>query len=38
MALWKLERRVDPSVNRGPRLAVGERPWTDELVPNTGYA
>ncbi len=37
MALWKLERRVDPSVNTQPRDMVGEKPWTDEPLPNTGY-
>ncbi len=34
MALWKLERRVDLSVNTWPWDVVGERPWTDELLPN----
>ncbi len=35
--LWKLERKVDPSVNTQPLGMVGERPWTDELQLNTGY-
>ncbi len=33
MALQKLQKRVDPSVNMIPRHVVGERPRTDELVP-----
>ncbi len=36
-ALWKLERRVDPSVNTQSQGVIGERPWTDELIPYTGY-
>ncbi len=36
-ALWKLERRVHPSITTQPRGVVEERPWTDELLPNTGY-
>ncbi len=32
MALWKLERRVDP-----PRGVIGERPRIGELLPNAGY-
>ncbi len=34
-ALWKLERRVDLSINTRPRGVVGERPWTDEILPYT---
>ncbi len=36
MALWKLERRVDLSVNTQPCGVVGERLWADELLPYTG--
>ncbi len=35
-ALWKLKRRLDLSVNTQHRGVVGERPWTDELLPNAG--
>ncbi len=34
-ALWKLERRVDQSVNTRPLCVVGERPQADELLPYT---
>ncbi len=33
-ALWKLERRVDPSVNTQHQGTVGKRPWTDGFSPN----
>ncbi len=36
-ALWKLKRRVELSVNIQPQGIVGERPWTDKLLPNTDY-
>ncbi len=36
MALWKLERRVNPSVNTQFRGVVGKRPWTDRVLPNPG--
>ncbi len=34
--LWKLIRRVDPSVNIQPRGVMGERPWTNGFLPNPG--
>ncbi len=34
MALWKLEKKVNPSVNTQPRGVVGQRPWTDEFLHN----
>ncbi len=36
-ALLKLERRVDLSISKQPQGVVGERPWADELLPNTVY-
>ncbi len=36
MALWKLERKVEPSVNTQPRDVVRERPWTEGFLPNPG--
>ncbi len=36
MALWKLEWKVDLSVNTQPQGMVGEMPWTDEFLPNPG--
>ncbi len=29
--------RVDPSIDKRPRGMVGERPWTDELLPHIGH-
>ncbi len=37
VALWKLERRVDSSVNTQPEGVVGKRPWTNEFLPYIGY-
>ncbi len=36
MIPWKLERRVNLCVTQ-PQGMVGERPWIEELLPNTGY-
>ncbi len=36
-ALWRLETRVVSSVNTQPQSVVRKRPWTNELLPNTGY-